>query len=362
MPCPVPSVWQIPPSESFDNVEIRLASINNLMSTCITSDHMTVLSDPVDGTDVTNKAYVDSKTIFRWKSPVVVSTTTNIALSGVPVVIDAYTVHSSDRVLVQFQTNGIENGIYVATVGTWSRSADLPIGYDASGVAVWVLEGSQYIHTAFVCDNLPSSDIVGTNSLNFVQFSAGGAVQAGDALTLTGNTLDVNVDGTTIGINGSNQLKLINNSITLNGQNGISIVPTTIALGSSATVSLNPLYSNFLRLVPYVTVTSLPYTLSASELLSTYIIVSVNGTGDLTFPTVSSIVSAIGTFVANMAFNFSILKNGTNHMHIITTGTGITSPVTLNMDISADNVSNFVLIITTGTTATLLPLGADHGI
>lgn len=363
--------WPIAPSETFDTTFVRFSKINKLVSDCIqsniiTSPILTGLELPINNSDATSKEYVDNKTVFKWKDPVVVSTTTNQTLSGLPGTIDGFSVVSGNRVLVQFQNNEIENGIYLISSGSWSRSLDFQVGDDVSGAAVWILEGTMYKHTAFVCDNLPGSDIIGTDPLTFVQFSAGGAITPGIALTLTGNTLDVNTDSTTIGVNGSNQLQLVNTAVTP-GSYGSSKQVSTFTVDSkgrltaAANVDIDGItFTTVFKKVPYVTITSLPHTLTASELLSSYIIVSVNGTGNLTLPSISSIVSQIGYFTANMSFEFSILKSGTNHVDIVLPVSITTAGLTIDLQINQDNVFNFILIITSATTGTLLPLGHQH--
>lgn len=57
------------------------------------------------------------------KAPCVAATTGNITLSGLPVVDTVQTV-AGNRVLVIFQTDASENGIYVAASGLWSRAND----------------------------------------------------------------------------------------------------------------------------------------------------------------------------------------------------------------------------------------------
>lgn len=68
------------------------------------------------------------ETAVAIKAPVVASTTANITLSGAQT-IDGVAVVADDRVLVKNQTNGAENGIYVASTGAWSRAKD----FDGSG-------------------------------------------------------------------------------------------------------------------------------------------------------------------------------------------------------------------------------------
>lgn len=79
------------------------------------------------------------------KAPCVVSTTTNIALTGTQV-INAVAVVVDDRVLVKDQTNSAENGIYVVKAGAWERATDMNDASDMlSGMLVFAATpGSLY--------------------------------------------------------------------------------------------------------------------------------------------------------------------------------------------------------------------------
>jgi uncharacterized cupin superfamily protein len=57
------------------------------------------------------------------KAPVTVATIANLTLTGLPI-ISGYQLVARDRVLVKSQTDGTENGIYIAAAGAWSRSND----------------------------------------------------------------------------------------------------------------------------------------------------------------------------------------------------------------------------------------------
>lgn len=336
--CEVPQQWEAP-SQTFNATHIRLSKINRLETDCIQSINMSVINEPVNNTDVANKLYVDNRIIqYLWKDPVVVSTTGNQTLFGVPPTIDTYAVQAGDRVLVQFQNNEVENGIYNISASTWTRTSDVPLGSSASGVSVWVLEGSAYIHTAFVCDNLIGNDIVGVDPLSFVQFSSGGIVNAGTALSLSGNTMNVNVDNSTIKVNTSNQLC------------------------ASTDFRVNNVYVNgYYKILNYTEIFSLPHTLTPSEFLSGYIVVSANHSGNLIMPSASSITSAIGTYYTNVSVEMYVLKNGSSHMDIVLDG-GTTNPFGVNLTISADHASCFIFVFPTSSTGIILPVGSDHGI
>lgn len=388
MNCPVPPPWILGQSSVLNSADIRVTKVSNIINDCMFSDHITAntitadtitanigittpvvtgLELPVNDSDAASKEYVDSKTIFEWKNPVVVSTTGPQILSGVPVSIDGYAVIAGDRVLVQFQADPVENGIYIVDSGSWPRAADLNTGQHASGAAVWILEGTQYIHTTFVCDNLPNSDIVGTDPLVFVQFSGGtGTITAGIALTLTGNTLDVNTDTSSISVNGSNELQITNTTV-VPGTYGSSTQTPVLTVNSKGQLTsvMNvsttaPVLSSIFSILSPIQINSLPYVLTAAELLSTYIIVNPSGNSTVTLPSASAIYSQIGApnFTANMSFIFSILKKNINTLTIIV-DPSITNYATI-MTLSNNDLSQFILVLNSSTTGSLYPYGVFH--
>ena len=105
--------------------------------------------------------------ITTWKSPVRVCSVSNLVLSGLQTV-DTVALVSGDRVLVKAQTNGVENGIYVASTTIWSRSGDMEAGSNASGAAAFVVEGGTCMDKILVCTNPETSATVGVNVLTFV--------------------------------------------------------------------------------------------------------------------------------------------------------------------------------------------------
>lgn len=81
-------------------------------------------------------------TATAFKAPVRVATTANITLSGLQT-IDGVTVEAGDRVLVKDQTSGIDNGIWVASAGGWSRALDFNDPRDVRrGTLVNVISGA----------------------------------------------------------------------------------------------------------------------------------------------------------------------------------------------------------------------------
>ena len=156
------------------------------------------------------------------------------------------------------QTDAIENGIYVVNqTGAPTRTSDLAVGSAASGVYVFVDQGVQYKDRAYVCTTDRGVDVVGTNELQFVQFSARSTAMAGNGLvTGTAEQLDVNVDGATLEVvadvvqvkdagitnpkimnNTIENIKLANSQVTVGTARGLTADGVnTIALGGSTTI------------------------------------------------------------------------------------------------------------------------------
>lgn len=163
---------------------------------------------PVLSSDIASKDYVDQQISgVKWKDPVKAVSTANLALNGaeVPANTDGVTLVNGDRVLVRAQTLPVQNGVYIySDSAVWQRAADLPLGTAASGFAYNVLSGTLYADKAFTCVTDEPNDIVGTNNIDFELFTE--VIQAGTALEKVNDVMNVKVDGTSVAVNGSNQL------------------------------------------------------------------------------------------------------------------------------------------------------------
>jgi len=183
-------------NDAVDNTKLDLTKTYDFAS----EGGKILVGTPSANNDAANKAYVDSVAQgLDVKESVRCATTTNITLSGLQT-IDGVSVAEGDRVLVKNQTNGVENGIYIASSGNWTRADDFASGDNVAGAFCFVEEGTNYADTGWVCTNDSGSDTVGTDSLSFTQFSGAGSIEAGDGLGKSGNTLYVNVDNSTIEI------------------------------------------------------------------------------------------------------------------------------------------------------------------
>jgi len=169
-----------------------------------------------------SKEYVDAiKQALDVKASVRLATTTNLASnynnaggtltnsgSNAALSLDGVTVVAANRVLVKDQTSGAENGIYVVTtVGDGSTPWVLTRADDANasaemtgGVFTFVEEGTVGADNGYVFTH-NGAPTLGTTALTVSQFSGAGQIVAGDALSKSGNTLNVNDDNITVEVN-----------------------------------------------------------------------------------------------------------------------------------------------------------------
>jgi len=164
------------------------------------------VATPSADLDAANKGYVDSaRAGLDVKQSVKVATTEPIVLStGLEEgdEIDGYTLVAGDRVLVKDQDTASQNGIYVvAETGAPTRALDADSSGEVTpGMFTFVEQGTLNADSGWVL--ITDGDIaLGTTGLEFSLFSVAGNILAGAGLSKTGDTLDVNVDETTIEIN-----------------------------------------------------------------------------------------------------------------------------------------------------------------
>ena len=166
-----------------------------------------------------SKEYVDSVAQgLDVKQSVVAATTTNLSATyangtagvgatltyaSAVVTLDGVTLTNGDRILVKDQTTSSQNGIYERTSSTvWTRTVDADTASDLTGgVFVFVEQGTTNADNGYVFthEGVPT---IGSTALTVGQFSGAGQITAGNALTKTGNQLDVAVDNSSIEITG----------------------------------------------------------------------------------------------------------------------------------------------------------------
>ena len=162
---------------------------------------ITQVATPQNGSDATNKSYVDGLVQgLDVKGSVRAATTAHGTLSTAFAngqTVGGVTVATGDRILIKDQQTGSEseNGVYTVNAsGAPSRASD----FDSSagitaGAFVFVEEGNN-ADQGFVLTNDGTINI-GTTALAFTQFSGAGNISAGNGLQQSGTTLLVKLDG-----------------------------------------------------------------------------------------------------------------------------------------------------------------------
>jgi len=157
---------------------------------------ITGLGTPTDAADAATKAYVDALGEgLHIHASVIAATTANITLATDVEngdVLDGVTLATGNRILVKNQSTASQNGIYVvAASGAPSRAADFdsPAEIDG-GDFVFVTGGTVNDNRGFVQTNIVGT--IGTDAIEFTQFSGAGTFVAGNGLTLTDNSFSIN--------------------------------------------------------------------------------------------------------------------------------------------------------------------------
>lgn len=155
------------------------------------------VATPTDDSHAATKAYVDAaRSGLDVKQSVRAATTGPLTIASDLEAGDtldtSVTLVAGDRVLVKNQSTASENGIYVVQAsGAAVRATDFDSAGEVSGGAfTFVEEGTANADSGWVVtSNGPIT--VGTDAINWAQFSGAGQITAGAGLTKTGNTLDV---------------------------------------------------------------------------------------------------------------------------------------------------------------------------
>lgn len=129
------------------------------------------------------------------KAPCRVATTANITLSGLQT-IDGVTVAADDRVLVKDQTDAVENGIYNAATGEWTRALDFNGTLDAvDGTQILIRQGTAHGGDLWLAD-VTNPVVIGEDEIEFELGPASAAERAlaeiarGEALASAADALE----------------------------------------------------------------------------------------------------------------------------------------------------------------------------
>jgi hypothetical protein len=201
------------------------------------------VATPSADSHAANKGYVDGLIQgLHPKESVRVLAGSNIAVSDAPAAIDGVTMASGDRVCLTAQSSGTENGIYKynGAGSAMTRSSDADTFAKLQSAYFFVKEGTK-ADEGFV----QTAELTSFAGQTYVQFSSAGNIVAGNGLAKSGNTLSVNVDGSSLEIN-SDSLRVKASGITdsmlagsiSNGKlsnSAITIAGASTSLGGSIT-------------------------------------------------------------------------------------------------------------------------------
>ena len=174
---------------------------------------ITELADPTDPTDAANKRYVDAVAqglhvheAAHAATPQSLATISGgtvtydngtagvgatLTLANAVTVIDGHTLAVGDRILVKNESTAAHNGVYVYTSSTvLTRASDFDTAIEIhGGDFIFVENGTLYNSTGWVNEN--EVNTVGTDTVQWLQFSGVGTFTAGAGLSLSGTEFNI---------------------------------------------------------------------------------------------------------------------------------------------------------------------------
>ena len=165
---------------------------------------VTLNADPVNALEAATKQYVDAATAgLNVHASVQAATTANITLATDVEngdTLDGVTLATGNRILIKNQTTKSQNGVYTVNAsGAPTRATD----YNAAGEVdagdfIFVEAGTVNGKTGWVQTNVITT--VGTDNIEFTQFSGAGTITAGTNISVSGGQVSVVNDPTFSGV------------------------------------------------------------------------------------------------------------------------------------------------------------------
>lgn len=173
----------------FTELAAQSAAVqNDLTASVVKAPSVDAIVSYVDGKFETAVQGLD----FHAASKTASSADVNIAVPGAT--INGYTFTApGERVLLKNQTNAIQNGIYdwngAAVPLTRSADSDDSPDGEVTGGMLTFIEAGNLAGTSWVLNTPAGGVVIGTDELQFVQFSSGAAYVAGNGISVSGLTI-----------------------------------------------------------------------------------------------------------------------------------------------------------------------------
>ena len=311
---------------------------------------LTLNADPTSALHAATKQYVDNNLQgLKGKQSVRAASIANIAsLSGL-LTIDGVALATNDRILVKDQSTASQNGIYVASSGSWTRSTDADTWTELVSAYVFVEEGASNQDSGWMC-TVNAGGTIGTTAVVFAQFSQAGIINVdGQGLIKTGSTLSLQLDGSTLSKSGTG-LKVATGGITnteVSASAAIAVSKLSSMTASKVAITDG---SGFLS-TSAVTPTELGYLAGVTSAVQT----QINGKANTALSNLASV--ALNTdFNPDTNASRSIGTNSLRFLNLFTTNADITtaaiattvSPLVKTADQSAASTNSVGLTVKTG--------------
>lgn len=208
--------------DTADALKLNLSGGTMSGNIAMGTNKITGLGTPTGDADAVTKSYVDAIAQgIDAKASVVAATTANITLSGTQT-IDGVSVAANDRVLVKDQTTTSQNGIYIASASSWTRSTDADAWTELVAAYTFVEGGTTNGSNGYFC-TVAAGGTLGTTAVTWTQFSGAGQITAGAGLTKTGNTLDVGTASSNRIVVNSDNIDLATTGVTASTYKSVTV-------------------------------------------------------------------------------------------------------------------------------------------
>ena len=226
------SSYQVPTFTVNAQGQLTLAANTTIDAVTLTTGSIT--TTPSGANDIANKSYVDSVAQgLDSKASCIAATTANITLSGTQT-IDGIALIAGDRCLVKNQTLSQNNGIYIVSASTWTRSTDMDVWAEVPNAFTFIETGSTQADTGWVT-TANAGGTIGVTAMPWTQFSGAGTYTAGTGLTLTGTQFSITNTAVTAAAYGSASSVA---TFTVNAQGQLTAAASTaIAIAASQVTS-----------------------------------------------------------------------------------------------------------------------------